>query len=84
MFTHVVVCYSTEDKSGEIGIIIALAMLILGTFQWCVVTSIAVDGMVCAPPLLLTHISTHTQTHIYAFILVTLLILAIPLCKVAP
>ncbi|XP_017321934.1 cystic fibrosis transmembrane conductance regulator [Ictalurus punctatus] len=36
---------TNQDKSGEIGIIIALAMLILGTFQWCVVTSIAVDGM---------------------------------------
>lgn len=40
--------YSTEDKPGEIGIIICLAMLILGTFQWCVATSIAVDGMVRA------------------------------------
>ncbi|XP_062860684.1 cystic fibrosis transmembrane conductance regulator [Trichomycterus rosablanca] len=36
---------TNQDKPGEIGIIIALAMLILGTFQWCVVTSIAVDGM---------------------------------------
>ncbi|KAF5907627.1 cystic fibrosis transmembrane conductance regulator, partial [Clarias magur] len=36
---------TNQDKTGEIGIIIALAMLILGTFQWCVVTSIAVDGM---------------------------------------
>lgn len=40
--------YSTEDKPGEIGIVICLAMLILGTFQWCVATSIAVDGMVRA------------------------------------
>ncbi|KAB5574923.1 hypothetical protein PHYPO_G00214670 [Pangasianodon hypophthalmus] len=36
---------TNQDKPGEVGIIIALAMLILGTFQWCVVTSIAVDGM---------------------------------------
>ncbi|KAK1784907.1 hypothetical protein P4O66_018335, partial [Electrophorus voltai] len=36
---------TNQDKPGEIGIIVALAMLILGTFQWCVVTSIAVDGM---------------------------------------
>ncbi|XP_066541227.1 cystic fibrosis transmembrane conductance regulator isoform X2 [Hoplias malabaricus] len=36
---------TNQDKQGEIGIIVALAMLILGTFQWCVVTSIAVDGM---------------------------------------
>uniref|UniRef100_A0A8D3CX89 Cystic fibrosis transmembrane conductance regulator n=1 Tax=Scophthalmus maximus TaxID=52904 RepID=A0A8D3CX89_SCOMX len=31
----------------EIGIIVALAMLILGTFQWAVITSITVDGLVC-------------------------------------
>ncbi|XP_030628604.1 cystic fibrosis transmembrane conductance regulator [Chanos chanos] len=36
---------TNQDKPGEIGIIVALAMLILGTFQWCVITSIAVDGM---------------------------------------
>uniref|UniRef100_A0A674ECJ4 Cystic fibrosis transmembrane conductance regulator n=1 Tax=Salmo trutta TaxID=8032 RepID=A0A674ECJ4_SALTR len=30
---------------GEIGIIVALAMLILGTFQWAVITSITVDGL---------------------------------------
>ncbi|TRY66382.1 hypothetical protein DNTS_003350 [Danionella cerebrum] len=36
---------TNQDKPGEIGIIICLAMLILGTFQWCVATSIAVDGM---------------------------------------
>jgi len=42
----VCVC-STEDKPGEIGIIVALAMLILGTFQWAVITSITVDGLVC-------------------------------------
>uniref|UniRef100_A0A674EB77 Cystic fibrosis transmembrane conductance regulator n=1 Tax=Salmo trutta TaxID=8032 RepID=A0A674EB77_SALTR len=29
----------------EIGIIVALAMLILGTFQWAVITSITVDGL---------------------------------------
>lgn len=39
-------CVSTEDKPGEIGIIVALAMLILGTFQWAVITSITVDGLV--------------------------------------
>uniref|UniRef100_A0A665UGX6 Cystic fibrosis transmembrane conductance regulator n=1 Tax=Echeneis naucrates TaxID=173247 RepID=A0A665UGX6_ECHNA len=33
------------DKPGEIGIIVALAMLILGTFQWAVITSITVDGL---------------------------------------
>ncbi|KTG41075.1 hypothetical protein cypCar_00023207 [Cyprinus carpio] len=36
---------TNQDKPGEIGIVICLAMLILGTFQWCVATSIAVDGM---------------------------------------
>uniref|UniRef100_A0A8D0CZT1 Cystic fibrosis transmembrane conductance regulator n=1 Tax=Sander lucioperca TaxID=283035 RepID=A0A8D0CZT1_SANLU len=30
---------------GEVGIIVALAMLILGTFQWAVITSITVDGL---------------------------------------
>lgn len=54
MFTHVLVCNSTEDKTGEVGIVIALTMLILGTFQWCVVTSLAVDGMVCPPSLCLS------------------------------
>lgn len=39
---------SAEDKPGEIGIIVALAMLILGTFQWAVITSITVDGLVCS------------------------------------
>ncbi|XP_029288886.1 cystic fibrosis transmembrane conductance regulator isoform X3 [Cottoperca gobio] len=34
-----------EDKPGEVGIIVALAMLILGTFQWAVITSITVDGL---------------------------------------
>uniref|UniRef100_A0A8C9YW86 Cystic fibrosis transmembrane conductance regulator n=1 Tax=Sander lucioperca TaxID=283035 RepID=A0A8C9YW86_SANLU len=29
----------------EVGIIVALAMLILGTFQWAVITSITVDGL---------------------------------------
>nr|XP_020449184.1 cystic fibrosis transmembrane conductance regulator isoform X2 [Monopterus albus] len=33
------------DKAGETGIIVALAMLILGTFQWAVITSITVDGL---------------------------------------
>uniref|UniRef100_A0A8C4IBS2 Cystic fibrosis transmembrane conductance regulator n=1 Tax=Dicentrarchus labrax TaxID=13489 RepID=A0A8C4IBS2_DICLA len=33
------------DKPGEVGIIVALAMLILGTFQWAVITSITVDGL---------------------------------------
>ncbi|KAJ8395688.1 hypothetical protein AAFF_G00029250 [Aldrovandia affinis] len=33
------------DKPGEIGIIITLSMLILGTFQWAVITSITVDGL---------------------------------------
>uniref|UniRef100_A0A8C1FGR4 Cystic fibrosis transmembrane conductance regulator n=1 Tax=Cyprinus carpio carpio TaxID=630221 RepID=A0A8C1FGR4_CYPCA len=37
--------FMLTDKPGEIGIVICLAMLILGTFQWCVATSIAVDGM---------------------------------------
>uniref|UniRef100_A0A8C2Q1H8 Cystic fibrosis transmembrane conductance regulator n=1 Tax=Cyprinus carpio TaxID=7962 RepID=A0A8C2Q1H8_CYPCA len=37
--------FTLTDKPGEIGIVICLAMLILGTFQWCVATSIAVDGM---------------------------------------
>lgn len=41
-------CVSTEDKPGEVGIIVALAMLILGTFQWAVITSITVDGLVCS------------------------------------
>uniref|UniRef100_A0A8C7M8T4 Cystic fibrosis transmembrane conductance regulator n=1 Tax=Oncorhynchus kisutch TaxID=8019 RepID=A0A8C7M8T4_ONCKI len=36
---------TNQDKSGEIGIIVALAMLILGTFQWAVITSITVDGL---------------------------------------
>uniref|UniRef100_A0A4W5Q063 Cystic fibrosis transmembrane conductance regulator n=1 Tax=Hucho hucho TaxID=62062 RepID=A0A4W5Q063_9TELE len=37
--------FSAADKPGEIGIIVALAMLILGTFQWAVITSITVDGL---------------------------------------
>uniref|UniRef100_A0AAY4EVL3 Cystic fibrosis transmembrane conductance regulator n=1 Tax=Denticeps clupeoides TaxID=299321 RepID=A0AAY4EVL3_9TELE len=37
---------TTKDPHvGEVGIIVTMAMLINGTFQWCVVTSIAVDGM---------------------------------------
>lgn len=37
---------TTKDQNiGEVGIIVVMAMLINGTFQWCVVTSIAVDGM---------------------------------------
>ncbi|XP_042083121.1 cystic fibrosis transmembrane conductance regulator [Haplochromis burtoni] len=36
---------SNRDKPGEIGIIVALAVLICGIFQWAVITSIAVDGM---------------------------------------
>ncbi|XP_041965482.1 cystic fibrosis transmembrane conductance regulator [Alosa sapidissima] len=37
---------TTKDPDvGEVGIIVVMAMLINGTFQWCVVTSIAVDGM---------------------------------------
>lgn len=36
---------TNRDKPGEIGIIVALAMLILGTFQWAVITSITVDGL---------------------------------------
>ncbi|CAG08756.1 unnamed protein product [Tetraodon nigroviridis] len=36
---------TNQDKPGEIGIIVALAMLILGTFQWAVITSITVDGL---------------------------------------
>ncbi|KAJ8388599.1 hypothetical protein AAFF_G00131640 [Aldrovandia affinis] len=36
---------TNQDKPGEIGIIIVLAMLILGTFQWAVITSITVDGL---------------------------------------
>uniref|UniRef100_A0AAQ4Q8H7 Cystic fibrosis transmembrane conductance regulator n=1 Tax=Gasterosteus aculeatus aculeatus TaxID=481459 RepID=A0AAQ4Q8H7_GASAC len=34
-----------EWLSGRVGIIVALAMLILGTFQWAVITSITVDGL---------------------------------------
>ncbi|GLD69267.1 cystic fibrosis transmembrane conductance regulator isoform X1 [Lates japonicus] len=37
---------SNQDKPGEIGIIVALAMLILGVFQWAIITSITVDGLV--------------------------------------
>ncbi|KAM7415177.1 hypothetical protein PAMA_019817 [Pampus argenteus] len=36
---------TNQDKPGEVGIIVALAMLILGTFQWAVITSITVDGL---------------------------------------
>uniref|UniRef100_A0A3Q4B0S1 Cystic fibrosis transmembrane conductance regulator n=1 Tax=Mola mola TaxID=94237 RepID=A0A3Q4B0S1_MOLML len=36
---------TNQDKPGEIGIIVALAMLILGTFQWAIITSITVDGL---------------------------------------
>uniref|UniRef100_A0A4W6C005 Cystic fibrosis transmembrane conductance regulator n=1 Tax=Lates calcarifer TaxID=8187 RepID=A0A4W6C005_LATCA len=36
---------SNQDKPGEIGIIVALAMLILGVFQWAIITSITVDGL---------------------------------------
>lgn len=36
---------TNQDKPGDIGIIVALAMLILGTFQWAVITSITVDGL---------------------------------------
>uniref|UniRef100_A0A3Q2ZQM0 Cystic fibrosis transmembrane conductance regulator n=2 Tax=Kryptolebias marmoratus TaxID=37003 RepID=A0A3Q2ZQM0_KRYMA len=36
---------TNQDKPGEIGIIVALAMLILGTFQWAIITSISVDGL---------------------------------------
>ncbi|XP_061140174.1 cystic fibrosis transmembrane conductance regulator [Syngnathus typhle] len=36
---------TNQDKPGEIGIIVALAMLILGTFQWAVITSITVDSL---------------------------------------
>nr|AQM50075.1 cystic fibrosis transmembrane conductance regulator isoform a [Anguilla japonica] len=36
---------TNRDKPGEVGIIITLAMLILGTFQWAVITSITVDGL---------------------------------------
>ncbi|XP_029009889.1 cystic fibrosis transmembrane conductance regulator isoform X2 [Betta splendens] len=36
---------TNQNKPGEIGIIVALAMLILGTFQWAVITSITVDGL---------------------------------------
>ncbi|KAG5830580.1 hypothetical protein ANANG_G00312210 [Anguilla anguilla] len=36
---------TNRDKPGEIGIIIVLAMLILGTFQWAVITSITADGL---------------------------------------
>uniref|UniRef100_A0A8C2Q9N4 Cystic fibrosis transmembrane conductance regulator n=1 Tax=Cyprinus carpio TaxID=7962 RepID=A0A8C2Q9N4_CYPCA len=41
------IAVGTNRKSTppSIGIVICLAMLILGTFQWCVATSIAVDGM---------------------------------------
>uniref|UniRef100_A0A3Q3EAJ5 Cystic fibrosis transmembrane conductance regulator n=1 Tax=Labrus bergylta TaxID=56723 RepID=A0A3Q3EAJ5_9LABR len=33
------------NREWEVGIIVALAMLILGTFQWAVITSITVDGL---------------------------------------
>ncbi|KAJ8002741.1 hypothetical protein DPEC_G00162090 [Dallia pectoralis] len=36
---------TNQDKLGDVGIIVALAMLILGTFQWAVITSITVDGL---------------------------------------
>ncbi|KAL4656801.1 cystic fibrosis transmembrane conductance regulator isoform X1 [Arapaima gigas] len=36
---------TNHDKQGEIGIILVLAMLILGTFQWAVITSITVDSL---------------------------------------
>ncbi|XP_013865719.1 cystic fibrosis transmembrane conductance regulator [Austrofundulus limnaeus] len=36
---------TNQDKPGEVGIIVALAMLILGTFQWAIITSINVDGL---------------------------------------
>ncbi|KAK2842716.1 hypothetical protein Q5P01_012916 [Channa striata] len=36
---------TNQDKPGEVGIIVALAMLILGTFQWAIFTSITVDGL---------------------------------------
>ncbi|XP_027871597.1 cystic fibrosis transmembrane conductance regulator [Xiphophorus couchianus] len=36
---------TNQDRPGEIGIIVALAMLILGTFQWAIITSINVDGL---------------------------------------
>ncbi|XP_068572815.1 cystic fibrosis transmembrane conductance regulator isoform X2 [Cebidichthys violaceus] len=36
---------TNKDKPGEVGIIVALAMLILGTFQWAIITSITVDGL---------------------------------------
>uniref|UniRef100_A0A8C8DZU7 Cystic fibrosis transmembrane conductance regulator n=1 Tax=Oryzias sinensis TaxID=183150 RepID=A0A8C8DZU7_9TELE len=35
----------SEEDTWEIGIIVALAMLILGTFQWAIITSINVDGL---------------------------------------
>ncbi|XP_066561240.1 cystic fibrosis transmembrane conductance regulator [Amia ocellicauda] len=36
---------TNRDKPGEVGIIITLAMLIVGTFQWAVITSITVDSL---------------------------------------
>ncbi|XP_061576917.1 cystic fibrosis transmembrane conductance regulator [Cololabis saira] len=36
---------TNQDRPGEIGIIVALAMLILGTFQLTIITSINVDGL---------------------------------------
>uniref|UniRef100_A0A8C9T4P4 Cystic fibrosis transmembrane conductance regulator n=1 Tax=Scleropages formosus TaxID=113540 RepID=A0A8C9T4P4_SCLFO len=36
---------TNHDKQGETGIILVLAMLILGTFQWAVITSITVDSL---------------------------------------
>uniref|UniRef100_A0A3Q0T672 Cystic fibrosis transmembrane conductance regulator n=1 Tax=Amphilophus citrinellus TaxID=61819 RepID=A0A3Q0T672_AMPCI len=36
---------TNRDQPGQIGIIVALAILICGVFQWAVITSIAVDGM---------------------------------------
>uniref|UniRef100_A0A3B5LWJ8 Cystic fibrosis transmembrane conductance regulator n=1 Tax=Xiphophorus couchianus TaxID=32473 RepID=A0A3B5LWJ8_9TELE len=39
------IAIGTNREPGEIGIIVALAMLILGTFQWAIITSINVDGL---------------------------------------
>ncbi|XP_072242554.1 cystic fibrosis transmembrane conductance regulator [Leuresthes tenuis] len=36
---------TNQDKPGEVGIIVAMAMLILGTFQWAIITSINADEL---------------------------------------
>lgn len=65
MTVCVCVCVSAEDKPGEIGIIVALAMLILGTFQWAVITSITVDGLVRASHIQICRVCTTATPDLY-------------------